>query len=120
MRLVLWLGVALALVAGVPASSAATGRSVPVVVEFWDAHHGLLAQSTWAHCSAPVRAERVSLERTSDVGRTWTPVLSVCASITGVGGEVTLATVATERALLVVPRGLLLTRDRGRSWSLLT
>src|ERR1043165_198265 len=107
MRLLLWLGVVVALVAGVSASSAAIGRSVPVVVGFWDAQHGLLARSTWASCSSPVPAERISLERTSDGGRTWTSVLSVCASITGVGGEVTLVTVAPETALLSVPRGLL-------------
>jgi len=120
MRVLLWLGVTAALVVGVPSSSAAAGRSFPVVIEFWDAQHGLLAESTYASCSAPVPAERVSLERTSDGGRTWTSVLSVCASITGVGGEVTLATVAPETALLSVPRGLLVTHDRGRSWSRLT
>jgi photosystem II stability/assembly factor-like uncharacterized protein len=120
MRLLLWLGVAVAFVAGVPASSAGTQRHAPVAIAFWDAGHGLAAQTSFESCSRSSPAERVRLERTSDGGRTWATVVSTCASITGVGGEVTIATVAPETALLSVPGGLLLTRDRGRSWSRLT
>lgn len=117
MRLLRLLGVLVALVAGVPASSAGAQRLAPVTVAFWDAQHGLLARSSFDSCSRSVPADRVRFERTSDGGRSWASVRSVCASITGVGGEVTLATVAPQTALLSVPGGLLVTRDRGRTWS---
>ena len=119
MRLLPWLGVVVALVAGVPASSAAGKRPVPVTVAFWDATHGLAALTGFGSCGPRSDGVRVALERTADGGRNWTRVHSACAWVNAYGGDVTLATAGTRTAALAVPGGLLRTANRGDSWSVL-
>src|SRR5690348_5707546 len=106
MRLLLWLGVAVALVAGVPASSATVSHPVPVTIAFWDATHGLAALTTSALCGMPANNERIEIERTSDGGRTWARVHEACASEH-------LMTAGPGNALLPVHGGLLRTSDGG-------
>src|SRR5215471_10250553 len=95
MRILRLLGVVVALVAGVPASSATLVHSVPATVAFWDAQHGLALLTRFASCGAASSGERVEIERTADGGRTWRPLREACwsESITTVGSSTALLSV---------------------------
>ncbi len=84
-------------------------RFAPLSIAFWDRGHGLLTGSSGDACGRTT-GDRVEVRLTRDGGKTWRRVSTVC-------GAAGVRTFGESSAVMPVESGLLVTRDRGRTWS---